>query len=105
MKNTFAGIAYQGISRRAFLISTGAAGIGVVFGGLVSSRKAFAQAAPLSPNAWVRVGTDNLVTIYAPAAEMGQGVMTSMPLLIAEEMDLDWGKCRVEYAPYNPKVY
>src|SRR3989475_12402641 len=36
---------------------------------------------------------------------MGQGVMTAMPLLIAEEMDLDWGRVRVEQAPYNPKVY
>src|SRR5215510_14489914 len=101
MKTSFAGIAYQGVSRRAFLISSGAAGIGVAFGSLVAAKKAFGQAAPLSPNAWVRVGTDNLVTIYAPAAEMGQGVMTSMPLLIAEEMDLDWSRCRVEYAPYN----
>ena len=103
MKNSFEGIAFHSLSRRAFLISSGATAIAVAFGSL--PRKAFGQSAPISPNAWVRVGTDNLVTIYAPAAEMGQGVMTSMPLLIAEEMDLDWARCRVEYAPYNPKVY
>ncbi len=97
-------IAFTNLSRRAFLISSGGAGIAVAFGGMLP-KKAFGQAAPLSPNGWVRVGTDDIVTIYAPAAEMGQGVMTSMPLLIAEEMDLDWSRCRVEQAPYNPKVY
>ena len=100
MKN----FAFTNLSRRAFLISSGSAAVAVAFGGMLP-QKAFGQAAPLSPNGWVRVGTDNIVTIYAPAAEMGQGVMTSMPLLIAEEMDLDWSRCRVEQAPYNPKVF
>jgi isoquinoline 1-oxidoreductase beta subunit len=57
------------------------------------------------PNGWARVGTDNMVTVYAPACEMGQGVFTAMPLLIAEEMDLDWSRVRIEQAPYNPKIY
>jgi isoquinoline 1-oxidoreductase beta subunit len=105
MKNAFEGITCRGISRRAFLVSSGAAGIGVVFGNLIHVKEAFGQAAPLSPNAWVRVGTDNIVTIFSPAAEMGQGVMTSMPLLIAEEMDLDWARCRVEQSPYEPKAF
>jgi isoquinoline 1-oxidoreductase subunit beta len=102
-QNSFEGIAFHGVTRRAFLISSGAAAIAVAFGAL--PRKALAQAAPFSPNGWVRVGADGIVTIYSPAAEMGQGVMTSMPLLIAEEMDLDWSRVRVEQAPYNPKVY
>jgi isoquinoline 1-oxidoreductase subunit beta len=102
MKSGFEGIAFTSISRRAFLVSSGAAAVAVAFG---SFKSAFAQAKEMSPNGWVRVGTDNVVTIYAPAAEMGQGVMTAMPLLIAEEMDLDWNRCRVEQAPYNPKVY
>jgi isoquinoline 1-oxidoreductase subunit beta len=103
MGKSFQGIAFQGISRRAFLLSSGAAAVGVVFGGI--SNELFAQAAPYAPNGWVRVGTDNIVTIDAPAAEMGQGVMTAMPLLIAEEMDLDWSLCRVEQAANNPKVF
>ena len=103
MGKSFEGIAFQGISRRAFLLSSGAAAVAVTFGSL--SRKVLAQAGPYSPNGWVRVGTDNIVTIYAPAAEMGQGVMTAMPLLIAEEMDLDWNLCRIEQAPNNPKVF
>ena len=103
MKPGFEGIAFQSISRRAFLISSGAAAVGIAFGSF--SKRIFAQAEPFSPNGWVRVGTDNIVTVYAPACEMGQGVMTAMPLLIAEEMDLDWGRVRVEQAPYNPKVF
>jgi isoquinoline 1-oxidoreductase beta subunit len=103
MKPGFEGIAFQSISRRMFLISSGAAAVGIAFGSF--SAKTFAQLEPFSPNGWVRVGTDNIVTIYAPACEMGQGVMTAMPLLIAEEMDLDWGRVRVEQAPYNPKVF
>ena len=103
MKPGFEGIAFQGISRRAFLISSGAAAVGIAFGSF--SKRIFAQLEPFSPNGWVRVGTDNIVTVYAPACEMGQGVMTAMPLLIAEEMDLDWGRVRVEQAPYNPKVF
>jgi isoquinoline 1-oxidoreductase beta subunit len=97
------GIAFRSISRRAFLISSGAAAVGIAFGSF--SKNIFAQVEPFSPNGWMRVGTDNIVTIYAPACEMGQGVMTAMPLLIAEEMDLDWGRVRVEQAPYNPKLF
>ena len=103
MKPGFEGIAFQSISRRAFLVSSGAAAVGIAFGSFPS--RIFAQVEPFSPNGWVRVGTDNTVTVYAPACEMGQGVMTAMPLLIAEEMDLDWGRVRVEQAPYNPKVF
>jgi len=96
---------FRQVSRRAFLVSSGAASIAIAFGGLVGAKKAFGQAANFSPNGWARVGTDDIVTVYAPASEMGQGVFTSMPLLIAEEMDLDWNKVRIEQAPYEPKIY
>jgi isoquinoline 1-oxidoreductase beta subunit len=56
-------------------------------------------------NAWVTIGTDSSVTIICPAAEMGQGVMTSLPLILAEELDADWSKVKAEFAPANPKVY
>ncbi|TMH81766.1 MAG: xanthine dehydrogenase family protein molybdopterin-binding subunit, partial [Betaproteobacteria bacterium] len=97
------GFAFRSLSRRAFLVSSGAAAVGIAFGSF--SGRSFAQVEPFSPNGWVRVGTDNIVTVYAPACEMGQGVMTAMPLLIAEEMDLDWGRVRIEQAPYIPKVF
>jgi len=96
---------FRHLSRRAFLVSTGTVAVAIGFGTLLNVRKAFGQATPFSPNGWVRVGTDNFVTVYAPACEMGQGVFTAMPLLIAEEMDLDWSQVRIEQAPYNPKVF
>ena len=101
----FEDVAFRGLSRRAFLISAGGVGVAIAFGGLGGLKKALAQAAAFTPNAWMRVATDGTVTIMAPASEMGQGVMTSMPLLIAEEMDLDWGKVKIEQAPHMPKIF
>src|SRR5262245_65613410 len=97
-------IDFRYLSRRAFLLSTGAVGVAIGYGTLLNVRKAFGQAAPFSPNGWVRVGTDNVVTVYAPACEMGQGVFTAMPLLIAEEMDLDWNRVRTRQPPTTRKV-
>jgi isoquinoline 1-oxidoreductase beta subunit len=99
------GLSLARISRRAFLLSSGSVAVAVAFGGLAGARKAWARAAGYPPNAWVRVDADGVVTIYAPASEMGQGVMTAMPLLLAEEMDLDWGRVRVEQAPADPEVF
>ena len=98
-------VMYRGISRRAFLISTGAGAMAVTFGGVSGVKSALAQAASFTPNAWMRVAADGIVTIMAPASEMGQGVLTAMPLLIAEDMDLDWGKVKIEHAPHMPKIF
>jgi len=94
------------VSRRSII--KGAAGLtfsftlGASFVGHME--KAFA-AEGTKLNAWVTVGTDNIVTILCPAAEMGQGVMTSLPLMLAEELDADWSKVKVEFAPANPKEF
>jgi len=54
------------------------------------------------PNAWLKISTDNTITITVAESEMGQGIMTSLPMLIAEELDADWSSIQVERAPVDP---
>ena len=93
------------ISRRGFV--SGAAGLSFAFtlGGLGRTGEALGATQPTKFNAFVSIGADNSITIACPAAEMGQGVYTSLPLILAEELDADWSKVKTEFAPANPKVY
>lgn len=93
------------ISRRGFV--AGAAGLTFAFtlGGLGRGGEALGVTQPTKFNAFVSIGADNAITIMCPAAEMGQGVYTSLPLILAEELDADWSKVKTEFAPANPKVY
>lgn len=64
-----------------------------------------AQSAPSGPadlNAYVRIAPDGTITIQAPVPEMGQGSNTSLPLIVAEELDADWSRVRIETAPVRP---
>jgi isoquinoline 1-oxidoreductase subunit beta len=54
---------------------------------------------------WVTIATDDTVAIMSPAAEMGQGSLTSLPLILAEELDADWAKVRIVVAPPNDELY
>ena len=54
---------------------------------------------------WVRIAPDGTITILTAGAEMGQGSMTSLPLIVAEEMDADWSKVAIEWAPADAEVY
>ena len=56
-------------------------------------------------NPWISIATDGTITIMSAATEMGQGSMTSLPLIIAEELDADWAKVKVVPAPANEKIY
>jgi len=88
------------LSRRAFLAGT--AGLTFAFAvDLKVPRRARAQSGPLKPNVWVTIDPDGTVTIVSPAAEMGQGSLTGMPVLIAEELDADWNKVKIVAAPMN----
>jgi isoquinoline 1-oxidoreductase subunit beta len=93
------------ISRRGFV--SGAAGITFAFtlGGIGRGGEALGATQPTKFNAWVSIAPDNTISIVCPAAEMGQGVYTSLPLILAEELDADWSKVKTEFAPANPKVY
>ncbi|MEA2995001.1 MAG: isoquinoline 1-oxidoreductase subunit beta, partial [Alphaproteobacteria bacterium] len=89
------------VSRRALMI--GAAGFTfTVTSGLRAGSAARSEVA-LSP--WVTISTDDTVAIMSPAAEMGQGSLTSLPLILAEELDADWAKVRVVVAPPNDALY
>jgi isoquinoline 1-oxidoreductase beta subunit len=63
------------------------------------------EGAAKSIGGWVKIAADGSITIAAPAAEMGQGVFTGLPMVIAEEMDADWSKVKAEFPPPNPAIY
>src|SRR3954469_7872487 len=95
------------LSRRDFLGTTAA---GLTFALTIAADPlelvADAAAAPLSPNLWVTIGTDDTITIVSPAAELGQGSFTSLPVILAEELDADWSKVKLVQPPvWDPKQY
>ena len=94
-------------TRRGFLAAAGGLTFSAVLGVGASGSADAQTAAPgkLQPNAWVTIHPDDTVTIIAPVAEMGQGTMTALPLLVAEELDADWTRVKTEFAPPNPRLY
>src|SRR3984957_8557990 len=100
-------------TRRAFLKNAGtaAAALTIGFDWPGSARRAFAAgaAAPspgtFTPNAFLRIGSDNSVTVIAKHVEMGQGAYTGIATVAAEELDADWSMVRVESAPADAKRY
>ncbi len=92
-------------SRRGFLQSSAAFSGGLMVGvTLPVSGPAQAAATLHTPSAWVHIADDNTITLISARAEMGQGVYTSMPMLIAEELNIDIQKVKVAFAPPG-KVY
>ncbi len=99
-------------SRRNFLKTTGA-GLGLVIAFHFTGKPARAAAldaaknpsstdGTLAPNAFLRIAPDGTVTVFINHAEMGQGIVTALPMLIAEELDADWSKVRTEFASTDP---
>jgi isoquinoline 1-oxidoreductase beta subunit len=95
------------VSRRGFLAASGGLSFAVVLGTGLGTDSAQAQAteAGLKTSVWVTIGTDDSVVVMTPAGEMGQGTTTSLPMILAEELDADWSKVRMELAPPNARVY
>ncbi len=91
------------ISRRGFMQSAAALSFSFTLAGRVTS--ALAQDGVAKFNAWVTIGADGTVTVMVPVAEMGQGAMTALPLILAEELDADWSKVTTQWAPPVAKVY
>ena len=102
----------RNISRRSVL--AGGAGLVVAFhfskfaraqSGAARAFRPDGNAAPFEPNAFIRIGPDNTVTVMCKHIEMGQGPYTGLTTIVAEEIDADWSQMRAEAAPSNPKLY
>ncbi|MEY8875831.1 MAG: molybdopterin cofactor-binding domain-containing protein [Leptothrix sp. (in: b-proteobacteria)] len=92
-----------GLSRRGFLRASATVGGGLLMGLALPGLVRDVQAAGTlhTPNAWVHIADDNTVTLLSARSEMGQGVYTSMPMLIAEELHVDLNRIKVSIAPPN----
>lgn len=98
----------NGLSRRGFLRVGVAAGGGLMLS--LSLPFATGQAEPRGtdkfvPNAFIRIGSDGQIVLTMPYVEMGQATYTSIPMLIAEELEVDLTQVRLEHAPPNEKLY
>ena len=95
------------VSRRQFLIQTAGIGAGLTLGVYLTgcSDKSISISGAADVNAFVRIGTDNKVTVIMKHLEMGQGSYTGMATLIAEELDASWDQIKYQAAPANPKLY
>src|SRR5258705_8450631 len=93
------------VSRRQVMV--GAAGLSFAF---VATRAVSAAVLTTGPtgqvlNPWISIAADGTITIMSAATEMGQGSLTALPLIIAEELDADWSKVRITPAPPLDQIY
>ena len=99
------------MNRRGFLKTSAATAGGLLVGfylpesSRLKSQTTAQTNAPQRLNAFVRVGSDDSVTLTIHRAELGQGSVTSLSMLLAEELECDWAKIRTEFAPVDPKNY
>jgi isoquinoline 1-oxidoreductase beta subunit len=96
------------LDRRGFLKITGTAASGLLLGFYVPERFGpitVHAAGSFAPNAFLRILPDDTITVLVGKSEMGQGVFTSLPMLVAEELDCDWSRVKVEAAPAGPEYY
>ncbi len=93
------------VDRRDFLKVTGAAGAGLVIGFALPSgiARAAERKAAFQPNAWLNIDPSGRVTIWVAKSEMGQGVRTSLPMILADELDADWSTVAIHPAVADPK--
>jgi isoquinoline 1-oxidoreductase beta subunit len=93
-------------SRRAFLKASAVAGGGLLLTvALPRLSQAAGEGAGATLNAYVRVTPDNTITITSKEPEIGQGIMTSLPMVVAEELDADWKQVRIEQALADSSIY
>ena len=93
------------VDRRSFLRVSALAGGGILLSSHLENAEAAAEAGEFAPNAFIRISSEGAVTIISKNPEVGQGIKTSLPMLIAEELEVDLGAVVVEAAPPDPAVY
>ena len=89
------------LDRRDFLKLGAVAGGGLLLGIRIPDRAAAAPAATLAPNAFLRIDPTGDVTIWLARSDMGQGVRTALPMIVADELDADWSRVKVLQAECN----
>lgn len=94
------------LDRREFLQVTALAGGGLAIGAWWRPLSASAELAePFAPNAFIRITADGVITIVSKNPEIGQGIKTALPMLVAEELDVPWSMVRIEQAASEPAKY
>jgi isoquinoline 1-oxidoreductase subunit beta len=92
--------------RRQFMLTSTLAAGGLLIHGMFAEPLAGSQVGPIPSesmlNAWLKIARDNTITIISSQAEMGQGIQTTLPAVLADELGADWSRVRLEYAPADP---
>src|SRR3954464_10968651 len=97
----------KGMGRRDFIRTSAIVGGGLLltaYAEPVSAIEKIGAAGDFAPNAFIRMTPDGLVTIIAKNPEIGQGVKTMLPMLIADELDVEWKNVRIQQADLDPKT-
>ncbi len=100
----------RGLSRREFLRASALVGGGLLLASYLEPLSAAGERLPFSPtdgslNAFIRITPDGIVTIVSKNPEIGQGIKTALPMLVADELDVEWRNVRVEQAPLDSKTF
>ncbi len=102
-------VSWSKLDRRGFLKLTGLAGAGLTLAACIDAPRggdrSVAAGSSFTPNAFVNIGTDGIVTIVSKAPEIGQGIKTAFPMIVAEELDARWDDVRVEQARIDPETF
>ena len=93
------------VSRRQVMIGAAGMSFAIALPGRAGAAVLAAELTGTAINPWVSIGTNGTITIMSAATEMGQGSMTSLPLIIAEELDAEWSRVKIVPAPVNEKIY
>ena len=95
------------MNRRTFLKVSTVAGSGLLVGCSFSSQKILSTPDQEKNDLglWVRIGSDDTVTLILPASEMGQHAQTGQAMILGEELEVDWSKIKVQHPPFNEELY